>query len=128
MFNAPESDPLAATRTELDRHQATHRRNRLPERLWQCAAEFSRQRSVERVAFNLDLDESGLRRRMTAISRSASSDSATTARPTFVDALISSIMEPAPASSSSATASGFTEIECSRGPRSSDVEAHPISA
>ena len=128
MLTDPEIDPLAAIRSEFDRHRATHRRGRFPERLWQQAVEIAREHGVERVACDLGFDEYGLRRRMTAISRSASSDSATTARPTFVDALISSIMEPAPASSSSATASGFTEIECSRGPRSSDVEAHPISA
>jgi hypothetical protein len=37
MLTDPETDPLAAIRSEFDRHRAAHRRGRFPERLSQCA-------------------------------------------------------------------------------------------
>ena len=100
MLIDPEIDPLAAIRAELDRHRATHRRGRFPERLWQQAVEFAREHGVERVACDLGLDEYGLRRRMTAISSPTQPVPTSSDCQTFVDALISSITGASPSSPS----------------------------
>lgn len=42
MLTDRDTDPLAAIRGEFDRHRATHRRGRFPERLWRHAVEFAR--------------------------------------------------------------------------------------
>lgn len=64
MLTDPETDRLATIRSEFDQHRATHRRGRFPERLWQQAVGFARELGIEWVAFDLDLDEYGIPRRM----------------------------------------------------------------
>jgi hypothetical protein len=59
------AEPIAELQRQLDQFRSTRqRRTKLPESLWQAAAELARQHGVYSVAKPLRLDYAGLRKRL----------------------------------------------------------------
>jgi hypothetical protein len=62
---APIPEPIAQLQRQLDQFRGSHpRRTKLPEPLWQAAAELARTYGVYRVVHTLRLDYTGLKKRL----------------------------------------------------------------
>jgi hypothetical protein len=62
---APVPEPIAQLQRQLDQFRGSHaRRTKLPEPLWQAAAELARTYGVYRVVHTLRLDYTGLKKRL----------------------------------------------------------------
>lgn len=63
--STPLPEPIAQLQRQLDQFRSTHStRRKLPEPLWQAAAELARQHGVYAVAHPLRLDYVGLKKRL----------------------------------------------------------------
>ena len=64
----PIPEPIAQLQRQLDQFRSTQsQRTKLPESLWQAAAELARQHGVYAVAHPLRLDYMGLKKRLGAV-------------------------------------------------------------
>ena len=67
----PLPEPIAQLQRQLDQYRSSQsRRAKLPESLWQSAAELARQYSVHSVAHALRLDYMRLKRRLNGLAES----------------------------------------------------------
>ena len=68
MSTAVIPEPIAQLQRQLDQFRSTQsQRTKLPESLWQAAAELARQHGVYAVAHPLRLDYMGLKKRLGAV-------------------------------------------------------------